>query len=93
MPFAARDTHASIGSFHEQLLATHTTMPPRDKLATEAVPTGSGLFKFNHALARPGASFTYDRSDKYAPRQERSRGRDRGPVNHGGNNRKALSHD
>ncbi|RWO94836.1 MAG: ABC transporter substrate-binding protein [Mesorhizobium sp.] len=31
---------------------------------------GSGPFKFNHALAKPGASFTYDRNEHYAPRNE-----------------------
>lgn len=31
---------------------------------------GSGPFKFNHALAKPGASFTYDRNQKYVPRNE-----------------------
>ncbi|ESW76153.1 ABC transporter substrate-binding protein [Mesorhizobium sp. C280B] len=31
---------------------------------------GSGPFKFNQALAKPGASFTYDRNEKYIPRQE-----------------------
>lgn len=31
---------------------------------------GSGPFTFNHALARPGASFTYDRNEKYVPRNE-----------------------
>ncbi|MBX5199786.1 ABC transporter substrate-binding protein [Rhizobium laguerreae] len=31
---------------------------------------GSGPFKFNHALARPGASFAYDRNEKYVPREE-----------------------
>ncbi|UVC15386.1 ABC transporter substrate-binding protein [Mesorhizobium onobrychidis] len=43
-----------------------------DKPATEAVTTniGSGPFKFNQAAARPGASLTYDRNDKYLPRQE-----------------------
>ncbi|TIP49220.1 MAG: ABC transporter substrate-binding protein [Mesorhizobium sp.] len=43
-----------------------------DKPATEAVTTniGSGPFKFNEAAARPGASLTYDRNDKYLPRQE-----------------------
>lgn len=29
---------------------------------------GSGPFKFNEALAKPGASFTYDRNEKYVPR-------------------------
>ncbi|RUW46148.1 ABC transporter substrate-binding protein [Mesorhizobium sp. M1A.F.Ca.ET.072.01.1.1] len=31
---------------------------------------GSGPFTFNHALAKPGASFTYDRNEKYVPRNE-----------------------
>ncbi|RWM72342.1 ABC transporter substrate-binding protein [Mesorhizobium sp.] len=31
---------------------------------------GSGPFKFNHDLARPGSSFTYDRNEKYVPRHE-----------------------
>ncbi|MCK1546518.1 ABC transporter substrate-binding protein [Bradyrhizobium sp. 179] len=40
--------------------------------ATEQVTSniGSGPFKFNHALAKPGASFTYDRNEKYVPRSE-----------------------
>ncbi len=42
-----------------------------DRPATEQVTAniGSGPFKFNEALAKPGASFTYDRNDKYAPRK------------------------
>ncbi|RWJ38144.1 MAG: ABC transporter substrate-binding protein [Mesorhizobium sp.] len=38
--------------------------------ATEQVSTniGSGPFKFNEALARPGASFAYDRNEQYVPR-------------------------
>lgn len=31
---------------------------------------GSGPFKFNHDLAKPGASFTYDRNESYVPRNE-----------------------
>ncbi|MER9965115.1 ABC transporter substrate-binding protein [Mesorhizobium sp. M0045] len=31
---------------------------------------GSGPFKFNQALAMPGASFTYDRNEHYVPRSE-----------------------
>lgn len=31
---------------------------------------GSGPFKFNHALAQPGANFTYDRNEHYVPRKE-----------------------
>ncbi|MER8583129.1 ABC transporter substrate-binding protein [Mesorhizobium sp. M1423] len=44
--------------------------------ATEQVTAniGSGPFRFNHALARPGASFTYDRNEKYLPRKEPSNG-------------------
>lgn len=40
--------------------------------ATEQVTAniGSGPFKFNHALAKPGASFTYDRNEKYVPRED-----------------------
>ncbi|AJD43905.1 nickel/oligopeptide ABC transporter substrate-binding protein (plasmid) [Rhizobium gallicum bv. gallicum R602sp] len=43
-----------------------------DRPATEQVTTniGSGPFKFNHSLAKPGASFTYDRNEKYVPRSE-----------------------
>ncbi|CAH2394406.1 ABC transporter substrate-binding protein [Mesorhizobium ventifaucium] len=44
--------------------------------ATEQVTAniGSGPFKFNHALARPGATFTYDRNEQYVPRSETSDG-------------------
>ncbi|MES0070339.1 ABC transporter substrate-binding protein [Mesorhizobium sp. M0074] len=47
-----------------------------NKPATEAVTTniGSGPFKFNEALAKPGASYTYDRNEKYMPRKEPSDG-------------------
>ncbi|TIM52678.1 MAG: ABC transporter substrate-binding protein, partial [Mesorhizobium sp.] len=40
--------------------------------ATEQVTTniGSGPFKFNEALAKPGASFTYERNENYVPRKE-----------------------
>ncbi|MER8615132.1 ABC transporter substrate-binding protein [Mesorhizobium sp. M1216] len=40
--------------------------------ATEQVTAniGSGPFKFNQALAKPGASFTYDRNEQYVPRKE-----------------------
>ncbi|AZO52359.1 MULTISPECIES: ABC transporter substrate-binding protein [unclassified Mesorhizobium] len=40
--------------------------------ATEQVTTnvGSGPFRFNEALVKPGASYTYDRNEKYIPRQE-----------------------
>ncbi|MEI9412026.1 ABC transporter substrate-binding protein [Mesorhizobium salmacidum] len=47
-----------------------------DRPATEQVTAniGSGPFKFNHALAKPGASVGYDRNEKYVPRGEPSNG-------------------
>lgn len=44
--------------------------------ATEQVTSniGSGPFKFNEELARPGTSFTYDRNEKYVPRKEAADG-------------------
>ncbi|SJM30322.1 ABC transporter substrate-binding protein [Mesorhizobium delmotii] len=44
--------------------------------ATEQVTAniGSGPFRFNEALAKPGASITYDRNEKYVPRKEPSDG-------------------
>ncbi|MES0033538.1 ABC transporter substrate-binding protein [Mesorhizobium sp. M0040] len=44
--------------------------------ASEQVTTkiGSGPFKFNEALARPGANYTYDRNEQYVPRNEPSDG-------------------
>lgn len=45
--------------------------PPREQVTANI---GSGPFRFNHALARPGASFAYDRNDKYVARGEPSDG-------------------
>ncbi|CDX11480.1 putative peptide ABC transporter periplasmic-binding protein y4tO [Mesorhizobium plurifarium] len=47
-----------------------------DRPATELVTAniGSGPFKFNEALAKPGSSFAYDRNEKYVPRKEPSDG-------------------
>ncbi|TIM47371.1 ABC transporter substrate-binding protein [Mesorhizobium sp.] len=47
-----------------------------DRPAAEQVTAniGSGPFKFNQELARPGASFTYDRNEAYRPRKEASDG-------------------
>ncbi|PDT33407.1 MULTISPECIES: ABC transporter substrate-binding protein [Sinorhizobium] len=47
-----------------------------DRPVTEQVTAniGSGPFKFNHDLAKPGASFAYDRNEKYVPRREPSDG-------------------
>lgn len=43
-----------------------------DRPPTEPVNTriGSGPFKFNEALFKPGAAFVYDANDKYVPRKE-----------------------
>ncbi|WP_419695971.1 ABC transporter substrate-binding protein [Mesorhizobium muleiense] len=40
--------------------------------ATEQVTTniGSGPFRFNEALTKPGANITYDRNEQYVPRKE-----------------------
>ncbi|MGX5832278.1 ABC transporter substrate-binding protein [Mesorhizobium sp. 43Arga] len=53
-----------------------------NRAATEQVTTniGSGPFKFNEALAKPGASFAYDRNEHYVPRKEPSDGRAGGKV-------------
>ncbi|RWN48099.1 ABC transporter substrate-binding protein [Mesorhizobium sp.] len=44
--------------------------------ATQQVTStvGSGPFKFNEALSKPGASYTYDRNEKYVSRKEPSDG-------------------
>ncbi|MER9470528.1 ABC transporter substrate-binding protein [Mesorhizobium sp. M0482] len=42
-------------------------LPPTEQVTDNI---GSGPFKFNHALAKPGASFTYDRNEQYVPRNE-----------------------
>ncbi|RUW28168.1 ABC transporter substrate-binding protein [Mesorhizobium sp. M1E.F.Ca.ET.041.01.1.1] len=41
---------------------------------------GSGPFKFNNALAKPGVSFTYDRNEQYISRQEPADGYAGGKV-------------
>ncbi|MER9763423.1 ABC transporter substrate-binding protein [Mesorhizobium sp. M0138] len=43
-----------------------------DRPATEQVTAniGSGPFKFNSALAKPGANFTYHKNETYVPRRE-----------------------
>ncbi|CDX42664.1 putative peptide ABC transporter periplasmic-binding protein y4tO [Mesorhizobium sp. SOD10] len=47
------------------------TRPAADRVTASI---GSGPFKFNEALAKPGASFTYDRNEQYVPRGELSDG-------------------
>ncbi|WGR72993.1 MULTISPECIES: ABC transporter substrate-binding protein [unclassified Bradyrhizobium] len=53
-----------------------------DRPASEQVTAniGSGPFKFNDYLAKPGASFTYDRNEKYIPRNEPADGLAGGKV-------------
>ncbi|MDW9646119.1 ABC transporter substrate-binding protein [Sinorhizobium medicae] len=53
-----------------------------DRPATEQVIAniGSGPFKFSHALAKPGASFTYERNEKFVPRKEPSDGMAGGKI-------------
>ncbi|AGS24507.1 ABC transporter substrate-binding protein [Rhizobium etli] len=41
--------------------------PPSEQVTANI---GSGPFKFNQTLAKPGASFTYDRNENYVPRKE-----------------------
>ncbi|WP_407185338.1 ABC transporter substrate-binding protein [Bradyrhizobium centrosematis] len=41
--------------------------PPTEQVTANI---GSGPFKFNEALAKPGVSFAYDRNEKYVPRSE-----------------------
>ena len=50
--------------------------------ATEQVSNniGSGPFVFNRDLAKPGASYTYDRNQKYVPRGEAASGMAGGKV-------------
>lgn len=53
------------------------SLSPTDKVTANI---GSGPFTFNHALAKPGASFTYDRNEKYVPRNEPADGLAGGKV-------------
>ncbi|MER9165543.1 ABC transporter substrate-binding protein [Mesorhizobium sp. M0715] len=46
-------------------------LPPTEQLTANI---GSGPYKFKEALAKPGASFTYDRNEQYIPRQEPAEG-------------------
>ncbi|WP_095205323.1 ABC transporter substrate-binding protein [Mesorhizobium carmichaelinearum] len=45
--------------------------PPTEQVTAHI---GSGPFKFNETLAKPGSNFTYDRNDKYVPRTDPSNG-------------------
>ncbi|WP_192249582.1 ABC transporter substrate-binding protein [Mesorhizobium silamurunense] len=52
-------------------------LPPTEQVNANI---GSGPLKFNHALAKPGASFTYDRNENYVPRSEPADGLAGGKV-------------
>ncbi|MEI9425747.1 ABC transporter substrate-binding protein [Mesorhizobium sp. Cs1299R1N1] len=75
--------NAPIGTLLE-ILAGPFMMREKDASlpATEQVTAniGSGPFRFNHALAKPGSSFTYDRNEKYVSRKEPSDGLAGGKV-------------
>lgn len=53
-----------------------------DRSPSEQVASriGSGPFEFNEGLFRPGASYVYDRNEKYVPRREPSSGLAGGKV-------------
>lgn len=63
-----------LGILPEILASALFIMREKDanRPATEQVTAniGSGPFKFNQALSKPGASITYDRNEQYAPRRE-----------------------
>ncbi|TIQ28639.1 MAG: ABC transporter substrate-binding protein [Mesorhizobium sp.] len=53
------------------------SLPPAEQVTANI---GSGPLRFNQALARPGASFTYDRNEEYVPRNEPADGLAGGKV-------------
>ncbi|TIN04018.1 MAG: ABC transporter substrate-binding protein [Mesorhizobium sp.] len=52
-------------------------VPPNEQVTGNI---GSGPFEFNHSLAKPGVSFTYDRNKRYVPRKELADGLAGGKV-------------
>lgn len=56
-----------VGYFLAIMREKDAKLPPTEQVTANI---GSGPFKFNEALAKPGASFTYDRNEQYVPRQE-----------------------
>jgi len=61
------DTLASPIQFLAVMREKDANLPPTEQVTANI---GSGPFKFNHALAKPGANFTYDRNEQYVPRKE-----------------------
>ncbi|WP_346659066.1 ABC transporter substrate-binding protein [Bradyrhizobium sp. 163] len=65
------DILASLGSALFIMREKDASRPATEQVTANI---GSGPFKFNETLAKPGASFAYDRNDKYVPRSEPSNG-------------------
>lgn len=61
------DLLAYSGNFLAIMREKDADRPPTEQVTANI---GSGPFKFNEALAKPGVSFVYDRNEKYVPRQE-----------------------
>ncbi|RWO18298.1 ABC transporter substrate-binding protein [Mesorhizobium sp.] len=59
---------ASYGAYYLAIMREKDAKIPPTEQVTANI--GSGPFKFNQALAKPGGSFTYDRNEQYIPRQE-----------------------
>lgn len=58
---------ATLGGSLVIMREKDASRPPTEQVTANI---GSGPFKFNEALAKPGASVTYDRNEKYVPRSE-----------------------
>ncbi|MER8924161.1 ABC transporter substrate-binding protein [Mesorhizobium sp. M0802] len=61
------DTLASPTQFLAVMRQKDANFSPTEQVTDNI---GSGPFKFNRALAKPGANFSYDRYEKYVPRKE-----------------------
>ncbi|MET3524585.1 ABC transporter substrate-binding protein [Mesorhizobium abyssinicae] len=61
------DTLASSNYFLAIMREKDANRPSTEQVTANI---GSGPFKFNQDLAKPGASFAWDRNDKYVPRKE-----------------------
>ncbi|TIV59129.1 ABC transporter substrate-binding protein [Mesorhizobium sp.] len=66
------DILASLNGYYLGIMREKDAERPATEQVTANI--GSGPFKFNQELARPGASFTYDRNAAYVPRKEPSDG-------------------
>ncbi|PDT78655.1 ABC transporter substrate-binding protein [Sinorhizobium sp. BJ1] len=68
---------STVGYYLAIMREKDAKLPPTEQVTANI---GSGPFKFNQALAKPGASFTYDRNEQYIPRQEPADGYAGGKV-------------